>query len=191
MIERRRRESQGMEYAVALHFDHQTEQSVLDLRRSLATQGIASTLGKLKERPHISLAVLPDADPEILVSATRAYAGTISSFAFQLGAVGTFPTKRNVVYLAPVPTERLLKCHEELHVRLADAGLVSSPYYLPGKWIPHCSIEMDIPDQQLGSAIRLCKRVLQPLNGILREIGVVEFLPIKSLGTWPLSGQPL
>ena len=188
LVQVREPDRQRMGYAVALHFDSQTEQSVLDLRASLAAQGVASTLGTLGERPHISLAVLSKADPEVLVPLAHDYARTLAPFAFRLSAVGTFPTDRNVVFLSPVPTEELLKCHAEFHLRLAQAGLPSSPYYLPGNWIPHCSIEMDVPAEQLANAIRLCKRALRPLNGQFQQLGAVKFLPIKTLANWPLSG---
>lgn len=175
-----------MGYAVVLYFDKQTEQGVLDLRDVLDDHGIYSTLGKLGDRPHISLAVFPDVDRELLISVTHDYSGTLARFDAQLSAVGTFPTDENIVFLSPVPTIELLQSHQELHRRLASSGLVSSPYYLPANWIPHCSVLLDLPDEQVMRAIQLCKESFKPLMGEFQEIGVVEFRPVKYLANWPL-----
>ena len=175
-----------MGYAVELYFDSQTEKGVWDLRHTLIDQGILSTLGDLLDRPHISLAVFPDVDRDSLISLMKEYAGEIEPFSVQLSAIGTFPTDENGLFLSPVPTNQLLNCHQDLHGRLAKSKLKPSSYYIPENWVPHCSVELNIPDEQLFKAIELCKKAFKPLIGQLQEIGVVEFRPIKTLANWSL-----
>ncbi len=176
-----------MGYAVVLYFDQQTEQGVLDLRDVLENHGVSSMLGRLGDRPHISLAVFDDVDRDLLISVAQDHSGTLAAFGLQLSAVGTFPTNENTVFLSPVPTIELLQCHQELHRRLATSGLLPSPYYLPANWVPHCTVEQNIPDEQVTRAIQLCKDAFKPLTGAFQEIGVVEFRPVKYLANWPLS----
>ena len=179
-----------MGYAVELYFDHHTEARIQQIRRALAKQGIAVMLDHLGDRPHVSLAVLPSTDREVLLPLVQAFATDLLPFEIQLSAIGTFPTDENVLFLVPVPTLPLLTAHRELHQRFTEAKLVTSSYYVPNTWVPHCSIEMNIPVPQLASAVEQCKLVFQPLKGQFQEIGVVEFRPVKSLATWWLGDKP-
>lgn len=177
-----------MGYAVELYFDSQTEKNVWDLRHVLIGQGVSSTISNLGDRPHISLAMFSNVASNDLVSLTKVFAGTIRSFDFQLSAIGTFPTDENVLFLSPVLTGQLLNHHQDFHKRLTEAKLTSSSYYIPGNWIPHCSVEMNIPDEQFPKAVDVCKSAFKPLRGQFQEIGVIEFRPIKHLAKWSLGG---
>jgi len=178
-----------MGYAVELYFDRQTEQSIWNIRHALIKQGISSMLDKLGDRPHISLAVFSNVDCDILIPLVQGYANGMEPFNVQLSAIGTFPTDENVLFLVPAPTLQLLTYHQEFHHRLAESKLMPSPYYSPAKWIPHCTVEMNIPGEQLPKAIELCSKAFEPILGQFQEIGVIEFRPIKHLATWPLAAK--
>ena len=175
-----------MGFAVELYFDSETEKSVRNLRHSLLEEGVSSMLDALDERPHISLAVFSNVDVCGLIAHTKTYAEKIEPFNFQLSAIGTFPTDENVLFLSPAPTKQLLTCHQNFHNQLAIYGLVSSPYYTPANWIPHCTVEMNIPDEQMSKAINICKKAFKPMRGQFQEIGIIEFRPVKHLATWSI-----
>jgi 2'-5' RNA ligase len=175
-----------MGHAVLLYFDQQTEQSILNLRHALIEQGIPSFLDKVGDRPHISLAGFSNVDCDVLISIVQEFANDIEPFNVQLSAIGTFPTDENVLFLSPTPTLQLLTHHQEFHRRLAKSKLISSPYYVPENWTPHCSVEMNISDEQLPKAIKFYSKVFKPVIGQFQEIGVIEFQPIKSLAKWSL-----
>lgn len=174
-----------MGYAVELYFDPQTQNSIWDLRYALTEQGILSTIGELGDKPHVSLAVFSDVDCDRLILLTKEFARELQPFNLQLSAISTFPTDENTLFLSPVPTQQLLRFHQEFHRRLAESRLTASSYYLPGNWVPHCTIEMNIPDAQFPKAVEVCKKAFKPLLGQFREIGVIEFRPIKHLANWP------
>jgi len=176
-----------MGYAVELYFDSQTEKCVWDLRHALIEQGITSTISELGDRPHISLAVFSNVNCDDLILLTKEYADKIEPFNFQLSAIGAFPTDENVLFLSPVLTTQLLNCHQDFHLRLAESKLTPASYYIPGNWIPHCSVELDIPNEQFPKAVQVCKKAFKPLLGQFQEIGVVEFRPIKLLANWSLA----
>lgn len=179
-----------MGYAVLLYFDDQTEQSIRNLRHALTEQGVPSLLDKVGDRPHISLAGFSNVDRDILISLVQEYAKDIEPFQIDLNAIGTFPIKENVLFLYPVPTLQLLMSHQKFHQQLATSELISSPYYVPTKWIPHCTVEMNIPDEQLPKAIELCSKAFKPITGHIQEIGVIEYPPIKHLAKWSLVKRP-
>ena len=175
-----------MAYAVELYFDPQSEKRVSELIELLNDHGIEGTMSELAARPHISLAVITEADEDELLACTAKFAQTIQQFQFQLAAIGAFPTKENVVLLSPVVTHELLACHDAFHQHLAAAGIESSPYYTPGNWIPHCTVEMNFPDEKFTQAIELLKTNFEAFSGDFLEVGVIAFRPIKYLKNWPL-----
>lgn len=177
-----------MGYAVELYFDSQTEQAVRALRQRLREAEILPTLHGIDDRPHVSLAVLPDGDAEQLVSALKEHAAATAVFDVQFSALGTFPTDENVLFLSPVRTAQLSECHRGFHARLAQRGLAASLHYLPENWIPHCTVEMNLPGEQLARGIEICKEHFKPFRGQFLEAGAIEFRPLRRLGTWPLSG---
>ena len=179
-----------MGYAVELYFDRQTERKIAALRHVLEEHGIPLMLGKSGDRPHLSLAGFSNVDRAALISLVQEYANGMEQFSVQLSAIGTFPTAENVLFLSPVPTLQLLNYHQEFHQRLIKSKLISSPYYAPANWVPHCSIEMNIPGEKFAGAIELCSQAFKPMQGQFEAIGVIEFWPVKQLATWPLAAPP-
>ena len=53
-------------------------------------------------------------------------------------SVGIFPTN-GTVFLAPTVTNELLKLHHSYHDYFKTFHNPNS-YYVPGKWVPHCTI---------------------------------------------------
>ena len=180
-----------MGHAVLLYFDDQTEKSILNLRHALVGQGIPSVLGKAGDRPHVSLAGFSNADCDILIPLVQDYASNMEAFNVRLSTLGIFPTDENVLFLSPAPTLQLLKYHQEFHRRLAKTNLRSSPYYVPENWTPHCSVEMNLSNEQLSTAIEFCSKTFKPIFGQFQEIGVIEFQPIKILAKWSLTQNTL
>ncbi len=175
-------------YAVELYFDPESEQRILDLRRALIEQGYTALRDLLEFRPHISLAVFDQAHPDQLNPLVFDFSAVLAPFEFRLSAVGTFPTAENVIFLAPVPTFTLLDCHHRFHQRLAQTSLTCWTYYLPGQWVPHCTIEVNIPAERFAAALDFTRRIFQPVEGRFESIGVIEFRPVVELATWRLSG---
>ncbi len=174
-------------YAVELYFDPESEQRILDLRRALIEQGYTALHDLLEFRPHVSLAVFNDAQPDSLNNLVFDFSTAVASFEVRLSAVGTFPTAENVIFLAPAPSLALLDCHRRFHQRLAQTPLECWPYYLPGQWVPHCTVEINIPAERFAAALDFTRHHFQPFDGRFEAIGVIEFRPVVELATWRLS----
>lgn len=172
--------------AVEFYFDRESERKIRAFREEMYQQGITPMLGALNDRPHISLAVFGHAQPERLLQLTESLARNLKPFPFQLNAVGVFPTPDNVLFLIPAASKELLTIHADFHQQLEEEKLRSSHYYLPGNWVPHCTIESDLSNPQFNRAITLSKSLFTPINGTITELGVVAFQPIKYLGDFIL-----
>lgn len=173
-------------YAVELYFDKKMEDDFFSFRESIYKLGINPVLGNLGDRPHVSLAVFGDMDIEQVIRITSSFASQCNQFPAQLSSFGAFPTKSNVVYLQPVPTQPLLELHTLFHQYLKENNIPSSHYYLPGQWVPHCTLEFEIPDDQFNLALQLCKKHFSPIHGFFSSVGVIAFRPIAYLAEFLL-----
>ncbi len=174
--------------AVELYLDPASEEQVLKFREIIYREGIQPVQGLLKDKPHVSLAVFPATDNDRVIALTREYARSVPRFGFRLGAVGTFPTKDNVLFIYPVPSVTLLNVHAGFQKIISEAGLKCSPYYHPGLWVPHLTLEFDITSDELCRSIRIFKENFSPITGDFIQLGVVGFRPIEYLDTVDLKG---
>jgi 2'-5' RNA ligase len=176
-------------YAVELYFDPQMEEDFLRFRNSLYQNGLQPVLSKLGDRPHISLAVFGVIEPQNLIDIATTFVLNRSPFPIHLEAFGAFPNVSNVVYLLPTPSIQLLQWHKDFHAVLLKEKILSSHYYLPDRWVPHCTLEIELPDDQFDLAIRLCKKQFTPIHGEIHSLGVVAFRPTAYLAEFPFTKQ--
>ncbi|WP_157640933.1 2'-5' RNA ligase family protein [Longispora albida] len=78
-----------------------------------------------------------------------------------------------VLWLGPVPTAELLGHHAAVHDRLTAAGITTSEMYWPGRWVPHCTLSMRVPNAKLPDALHLCLDVL-PIQATLTGAAVAD-----------------
>src|SRR3954465_1410669 len=104
-----------MGFAVELYFDPATERILRDLRSALTAAGIKPVLDEIGDRPHISLAVFSQIDPDELLPELEDFAGEMNVMPITLSAIGSFPTAEAVLFLAPAITQELMDVHWDLH----------------------------------------------------------------------------
>lgn len=150
------------EYALEVFLDAAGESACDAVLDSLEAAGL-QTIRTQGHRPHLSLTVgrsLQRLDP-------RGLAVPGLPLGLTMSAVGTFPGSEGVVYWAPTVTRELLELHarwfEQLkrHSVWFDAGpareVEHRNYYLPGVWVPHVSLGLNLPQQRIGEAVQLVR----------------------------------
>lgn len=168
-------------FAVELYFDPETELAIRGFREKVYAAGVEPVIGKLGDRPHVSLAVFGAIDVPCLIEMVKEFSSQFPSFPVLLSAIGTFPTPDNVLFLSPVPTSHLLLLHRKFHRQLKCSHLRSSSYYYPQKWVPHCTIELELPEKQFATALTAAHKFFIPLKGYFTSVGIVSFRPVKYL----------
>lgn len=133
-----------MGYAVELYFDRGTEERITRLWDTYREQNVTSLLPDLGFRPHISLAVFRDVEPALLTDVLVDIARNTLPLEVGLAAVASFPGAEGVLFLVPTVSKELIELHEYFHERISKLGLKANPYYLPGRWVPHCTIASDL-----------------------------------------------
>jgi 2'-5' RNA ligase len=176
-----------MPYSVELHFDRESAERIRRVRVAVAEQLGAGVSSELEARPHVSLAVLHDVDPAVLAGVVGPWAVKSRGFAMALSAVGVFPSDAGVIFLAPALSRELLEMHDVLYKTLCAAGLSVDDYYVPGKWLPHCTICMKAPRDRTGGIVDFLRQfaVFGPVR--VQSVSVVDFSPAREVRAFPLA----
>lgn len=145
--------------ALELYLDVHATRRIRTLWRALEAEGVqtlASLQGR-RHRPHVSLAAAVKLSPEeVAVALAGADLGV--GLTLDLDFVGQFVGR--VLWLGVTPTAELLAVHRAVHERLTAAGIEVWEHYRPGRWVPHCTVSMRVPNPQLATALRRCLEVL-------------------------------
>ncbi|MEU1586565.1 2'-5' RNA ligase family protein [Micromonospora sp. NPDC005710] len=145
--------------AVELYLDPDATRRIRVLWDALEAEGVQSMRSLLEQRhrPHVSLMVAPRFDREQVVEALQ---GTVVAAPLRLDFQHAGQFVDRVLWLGPVPTPELLAHHRLVHDRLAAAGIPLAEHYQPGRWVPHCTLSMRVPNSLMAAAVRRCLEVL-------------------------------
>ncbi|MEW2141850.1 2'-5' RNA ligase family protein [Micromonospora vinacea] len=145
--------------AVELYLDPDATRRIRVLWDALEAEGVQSMRSLLEQRhrPHVSLMVAPRFDREQVAEALQ---GIVVAAPLRLDFQHAGQFVGRVLWLGPAPTPELLAHHRLVHERLAAAGIPLAEHYRPGRWVPHCTLSMRVPNSLMAAAVRRCLEVL-------------------------------
>ncbi len=155
-----------MAQTLEFFFDGEADAAVRGLWRRLSEAGVASPA---RHRPHVTFAAartIPAATRAMLRDDLR----LLSIPALWLSTLGAFDG--TLVLTAVVDTE-LLAVHSAVHDVLAKRVKQPAAYYLPGSWIPHCTLAQNLEPESVTAGFT----ALYPVGSIkarITEIAVVD-----------------
>jgi 2'-5' RNA ligase len=175
------------EFAVVLCFDPVAERKLKDLQETLRLHGLEPESEVSYSRPHITLAVLKEITLTELTEQLQALAEDEVCLDVELGAVGTFPGDEGVVYIAPVVTGELLGLHARFLDSLGKKVVLLRDYYEQGRWMPHCTVALYLPETQVPAAVGLCRK--SEVFGFARliEMVLIEFPSAEEVAIYALA----
>lgn len=177
-----------MAFSVILYLDPVTDAEVRSLWQLLSERQISSVMTDMGVRPHVSLAGFEHVEAEAFCQALKVFAHSARPVTVRFEAVGTFPTEKGVVYLAPVVTLELLQLHAKFNNLVTELGLVPDEYYVPGNWVPHCTLAINLTPDEVAAAVTLGCQSHVFHTAALTHIGLVEYMPIREICTFPFGG---
>ncbi|HHT7240054.1 MULTISPECIES: 2'-5' RNA ligase family protein [Bacillus] len=138
-------------YAIIATFDCVFVNKVRKLQNEL--MNIIGTNQLAGVEPHITLADYNELDVNLYTEKLKefvAFQENIAAATFP--SVRTFPTNRTI-FLAPTITDELLRFHHSYHDYFKTFHDNSNSYYVPGKWVPHCTIANGLNSNQFLSVM--------------------------------------
>ncbi|EEL50952.1 MULTISPECIES: 2'-5' RNA ligase family protein [Bacillus cereus group] len=129
-------------YAVIATFDERFSKHVKAIGKELKDFGHNGDL-----EPHITLADYHTLDLKTYGEKLEKFTENIECFPVEFASVGTFPTN-GTIFLAPTITGRLLELHQSFHNHFKDFHDHPHSYYVPEKWVPHCTIANRLEQEQ-------------------------------------------
>jgi 2'-5' RNA ligase len=179
-------------YSVELRFDHDLTRRVRALWQSLEEIGAGSFGPGGEPVPHISLAVYDDEAQIDETAASRLVArlaATSAPVEIVFAGFGVFPTEENVLFLASVVTSTLLDLHASYHAMADDLGASCRAYYLPGRWVPHCTLSMLGSLAGLQDGLGHLATAWTPLRGTVRSVALIRVPPLVTIAEHLLVGN--
>ncbi|WP_229067797.1 2'-5' RNA ligase family protein [Actinoplanes sp. DH11] len=157
--------------ALELYLDTDATRRIRTLWRALDAEGIPS-LGSLhqRHRPHISLAAAHKIDAEAAAQALDDLRPS-APLTVEMDFVGQFVGR--VLWLGVTATAELLTHHRDVHDRLTREGIDVWDHYRPGRWVPHCTISLRVPNPMIAPAIRRCLEML-PLRAEITGAAIAD-----------------
>jgi len=163
-----------MAHALEAFFDDQADAAVRASWHRLDDAGVPSlaSFSHRRHRPHVSLAVAGAIPPKIR-DTLRAELAPLAMPRLWLYTLGTFPTERNVLFLGAIVDTELLAVHSATHDVLA--GRVRQPwaYFLPGAWVPHCTLAQELTVGQLAAGLAALHPVV-PICAEVSRLGITD-----------------
>jgi len=103
--------------------------------------------------PHITLADYNELDVNLYIEKLKEFVAIQDNMAaVTFPSVGTFPTN-GIIFLAPTITDGLLRFHHSYHDYFKTFHDNPMSYYVPGKWVPHCTIANGLNANQFLSVM--------------------------------------
>jgi 2'-5' RNA ligase len=163
-----------MAQALEFLFDPDADAAVRSLWARLEQAGVPSLATRThgRHRPHVTFA-LAGAIPPATRDALRADLRQLSIPRLWLSTLAAFATADNVLMLAAVVDTELLAVHSAVHDILAGRVKQPSAYYLPGSWVPHCTLAQGIEPVQTAAGFAAVHPV-EPIHATVTEIAVVD-----------------
>ena len=148
----------GLPYAVEIEFDEAGSAAVRRLWAAVEEAGVGSLASATHGRhiPHLTLKVCDDIDVPAAVAALAQATGATRAPLVTLGFIAVFagPPDQDaaVVVAGAVLTDELLGLHATVRKALSTVSGPTWNYYLPGHWVPHCTLAMPVRYEDIGRA---------------------------------------
>ncbi len=166
-----------MSCGAALYFDADTDAAIRRLWQVLEDAGLPSAMLGLNYHPHMTVLLCDDSDVDELSQKLPEFIAIYPPISVNFHSIGIFNGPDGVVYLAPTVDRALLDFHAELWRILEPHTRNPVEYYRPGIWVPHVTLDMGGPADQLGPVVEQLQRHELPIKGLIKELFIADFSP--------------
>lgn len=172
-----------MQYAIVLYYDKETEKQLFALSKKIADEKISTKFLEWKTRPHLTLACFNDVDENYCIEKLRRFAQSHKVMPAYIGSIGMFNDTKTI-FVSPIMNSIMYQFQRELHEELNDFDSNGWEWYLPDRWVPHCTIAMtgDDESEAFFQASNILLREFRKISGEFVAIGLVKItFPVEEI----------
>lgn len=180
-------------YGVIACFDNQTEKYFKNLWKLLVENDISYYSEEVEDRrPHITIADYNKLDEKKFIEDMDKFYGSKSGIQVTLSVLGTF-LNSGTLFVAPTLSKELLSFHNNHHEYFKQYNDEPNSFYLPSKWIPHCTIANRLSQEKLVEAFNYCSQNIGVIKAQISEISLikVKYEDNKSVGVSTIFSKKL
>lgn len=168
-------------YGVVAFFDEKTEEVIKEIWIELEEQEISFYAYEVEDRrPHITIASHRKLNMANYIEAIDYWYSDKSSIDLSFNSLGSF-FNSGTLFLSPVISKELMEFHAEHHRHLHEFNDNPSSLYLPGNWIPHCTLANRLSEEKLLEAFHYCLKRNGAIKGKLNEVAILDLQdPMKA-----------
>ncbi len=156
--------------AVLGYFDKKTEEMICDIKKR--TELSICELGEaVYSAPHITFLITDDRGIDKMKKRLDGIARKIPLPVVRFSHIGYFPSS-GVVFIGITPTVELMRFHAVICSKFEETDSRISPYYMPSKWIPHCSIADGV--EQISINTSVYKEIPFPFEARIERLAITE-----------------
>ncbi len=161
-------------YAVVGYFGPQTEEQIKNVWHGLYEQGISDYGFRVGgNRPHITFASYDSVDESAFIDDMESYYKEQECVEVEMNTLGTF-IGSGTLFITATVTSNLLEFHRNHHDAFHSYKDDPNSLYLPGKWIPHCTLANYLEGENLLKAFQYCSENLESLKATIGEIALIK-----------------
>jgi 2'-5' RNA ligase len=161
-------------FAIVLELDDVASAAVRQITRRVASVAREGANSVATVAPHVTLAACRNLDVERFRPLVAELAAKTPVIATTLASLGVFPTEEGVIFLAPTIVQELLELQLGIVTRLQDLGSEVEPHWLPGQWVPHCTVAIGVSRELMATAMGNAFEAFHPISASLMRLSTVE-----------------
>ncbi|MGG0731207.1 2'-5' RNA ligase family protein [Bacillus paramycoides] len=163
-------------YAIVAFFDDSTEQYLEEIWRELREHSISNYSIETKDkRPHITLASYDYLDKESFMKDMDKFYDSKSKVEIVFSVLGVF-FNTGTLFISPTSSKALLDFHNNHHEYFNTYNIEPNSLYIPGNWIPHCTIANRLSPDKLTEAFTYCSQKIDKLKAQIKKVSLLEFV---------------
>lgn len=162
--------------AISICARNATKERIVSLWHQAAKFETEPSMLMLNYPPHLTFAIYDEIDQAELHRAAKAAFASVDAIRILFDRVAWFDASPLVLWAAPQDRSKLDKLHDAIH----DHPTLDKcrAHYVPGVWIPHCTLATDIPDDNRVAALAFAAQELEPFEVVFDSAECVSFPPL-------------
>jgi len=161
-------------YAVIALFDATLEQKIKKMWEGLESNKISYYAQEVEDRvPHITIASYKEIPVKYFINEIEIFYKNKRQVQLDFQTIGSFVSTRTLFY-SPTVTKGLIDFHSNHHQYFASYNKEEDSLYLPGKWVPHCTLANRLSQEKLQEAYSYCLEINEKIEGKINRIGLIK-----------------